>query len=631
MSLSVKQVGGKFQVKDGSKLFNFWSLQEAYEYINSKKESTAQSLMESQELLEAKFTQVPHTSGKGESGHIVHIGVSKETLEKHNIDAPHEKDGEYGPDHAFVKKSGKAEHRIHVYQSGYDKDKKHAILSVRAVGGTKDRHADEFAKQLGGHIYGKSPLDESERGIEESLSKSAPPEDWIHDFINSKNPKFEGKSKEKRREMAIAAWEAKQNESEEHDDEKEDKALIKKLVKKDALKESKGDVETLKSHMKEAGYENDEGTIHHAVKVGNKIHFAAHDPESGHFSATFHIRGKGGEFGNGTDEDSHKSKEEAIEAVNKKASLKEDDLQELSKATLGSYVKKASSDMANKGAKIAKKQADADEIDRYTNRHGIDQSKTREDMHKAVGSSHTDIANARMSANKRAKNIGKAVDRLTKESTDTFKSFEYQIEESYSNLMDSILSLHMVNSLSECKDSLKTLIINKVEAAFEANDFSSILEDYTRQDVEDSIEAHKKAGNKVSNPSYTKKDGKFYAQYSVKDQEGNKKLITVHGASKKAESIAESVEDGGFPYLSKMHKLHAKEHERKGNEYEEEHPARLNHKLAAIHHLQASEHYLEAEKHRNKGNDEEAITHKNKAEQHANKSKDHAFNAKHSI
>lgn len=44
------------------------------------------------------------------------------------------------------------------------------------------------------------------------LNKRTPIETWISDFIKSTNPKFEGKDKETRRKMAIAAYQAKQNE-----------------------------------------------------------------------------------------------------------------------------------------------------------------------------------------------------------------------------------------------------------------------------------------------------------------------------------------------------------------------------------------------------------------------------------
>jgi hypothetical protein len=46
--------------------------------------------------------------------------------------------------------------------------------------------------------------------LKEVLGKSAPPKEWIDDFIHSDNPKFAGKSPEKRKEMALAAYYAKQ-------------------------------------------------------------------------------------------------------------------------------------------------------------------------------------------------------------------------------------------------------------------------------------------------------------------------------------------------------------------------------------------------------------------------------------
>lgn len=48
--------------------------------------------------------------------------------------------------------------------------------------------------------------------IDEVLSKDATAGEWIQDFISSDNPKFSGKSKEKRKQMALAAYYAKQRE-----------------------------------------------------------------------------------------------------------------------------------------------------------------------------------------------------------------------------------------------------------------------------------------------------------------------------------------------------------------------------------------------------------------------------------
>jgi hypothetical protein len=55
--------------------------------------------------------------------------------------------------------------------------------------------------------------------INEVLSKDAAAGEWISDFVHSDNPKFAGKSKEKRKQMALAAYYAKQKNEEVEIDE----------------------------------------------------------------------------------------------------------------------------------------------------------------------------------------------------------------------------------------------------------------------------------------------------------------------------------------------------------------------------------------------------------------------------
>jgi hypothetical protein len=68
--------------------------------------------------------------------------------------------------------------------------------------------------------------------INEVLSKDATAGDWIHDFVHSDNPKFEGKSKDKRKQMALAAYYAKQQNEEVKDEyaRKVDKHLKNKYA-----------------------------------------------------------------------------------------------------------------------------------------------------------------------------------------------------------------------------------------------------------------------------------------------------------------------------------------------------------------------------------------------------------------
>lgn len=54
----------------------------------------------------------------------------------------------------------------------------------------------------------------TEEELEEVLKKSQPAGEWIKDFVHSKDPKFAGKSKKKRMQMALGAYYAKQRNEE---------------------------------------------------------------------------------------------------------------------------------------------------------------------------------------------------------------------------------------------------------------------------------------------------------------------------------------------------------------------------------------------------------------------------------
>jgi hypothetical protein len=94
---------------------------------------------------------------------------------------------------------------------------------------------------------------------------------------------------------------------------------------------------------------------------------------------------------------------------------REEEINELGPDTLKSYIKKAANSAVNKGHELGQKQAAADEVDRYTNRHfpkGVDQFDQRERMRSAVGAGGDDINRTRSRAAKRVAGIGRATDRL---------------------------------------------------------------------------------------------------------------------------------------------------------------------------------------------------------------------------
>ena len=95
---------------------------------------------------------------------------------------------------------------------------KDAVQALKTVLGDReynDRrgHYNFYVKQLV-DMYGKKANEELDIELDEVLSKDSTAGDFIHDFVNSDNPKFAGKSKEKRKQMALAAYYAKQKNEE---------------------------------------------------------------------------------------------------------------------------------------------------------------------------------------------------------------------------------------------------------------------------------------------------------------------------------------------------------------------------------------------------------------------------------
>lgn len=88
------------------------------------------------------------------------------------------------------------------------KDKKIAITKSNEFKKWLNDHQFEEA-QYDSEDYSEEQLDEM---INEVLGKDATAGDWIHDFVHSDNPKFKGKSKDKRKKMALAAYYAHQRE-----------------------------------------------------------------------------------------------------------------------------------------------------------------------------------------------------------------------------------------------------------------------------------------------------------------------------------------------------------------------------------------------------------------------------------
>ena len=84
--------------------------------------------------------------------------------------------------------------------------------------GKKKVKEDTFAGKL---LNSLAESEEIQKEINEVMKKDATAGDWIHDFVHSDNPKFDGKSTKERQKMALGAYYAKQNEEVEELAEKE--------------------------------------------------------------------------------------------------------------------------------------------------------------------------------------------------------------------------------------------------------------------------------------------------------------------------------------------------------------------------------------------------------------------------
>lgn len=70
-----------------------------------------------------------------------------------------------------------------------------------------------------------------EESLEEKLKASDPAGKYIHDFVHSDNPKFAGKSKAKRIQMALAASYAAKGKSRNEEVEQQDEGVMKTIGK----------------------------------------------------------------------------------------------------------------------------------------------------------------------------------------------------------------------------------------------------------------------------------------------------------------------------------------------------------------------------------------------------------------
>jgi hypothetical protein len=91
-------------------------------------------------------------------------------------------------------------HRI-IFNKGVDDGKKGITEMKKTYKDFVEQHTAELTEEQKNEIVAE---------LQEVLGKNSEAGDWISDFVHSDNPKFAGKSKEKRKQMALAAYYAKQ-------------------------------------------------------------------------------------------------------------------------------------------------------------------------------------------------------------------------------------------------------------------------------------------------------------------------------------------------------------------------------------------------------------------------------------
>jgi len=100
-------------------------------------------------------------------------------------------------------------HRI-IFNKGEDDGKKGISEMKKSYKDFVIEHTAELTEEQKNEIVAE---------LQEVLGKNAEAGDWISDFVHSDNPKFAGKSKEKRKQMALAAYYSKQRNEEVVDEE----------------------------------------------------------------------------------------------------------------------------------------------------------------------------------------------------------------------------------------------------------------------------------------------------------------------------------------------------------------------------------------------------------------------------
>lgn len=122
------------------------------------------------------------------------------------------------------------------------------------------------------------------------------------------------------------------------------------------------------------------------------------------------------------------------------------------------------------------------------------------------------------------------------------KDLEYTVSEANDNY-DAHFKAHMKKRGIKHPGELDTPekkkeFFNDVDAGYKAKNEAVFVEAYMSSDIQDVINAHKKAGNRISNETSGKRDGKPHHSFVVTTPEGKRTRHIYHGTTKKLETMS---------------------------------------------------------------------------------------------
>ena len=209
---------------------------------------------------------------------------------------------------------------------------KNMVDTAKAAKKAKERgitkHADDFGWQVRNGVQrGKLP---EEVDLDEAIDKEHPIYKEYQSLKKMPIKDLRDRIKQQHRIVDTSEFTSKEHAAShilhnKHGSTRMKAVFGESLEQIDEVELVENDLQTLFKHEKAAGFHPSAGTDeHYARKVGNKIHIAAHDDANGHYTHSFNIKSKGGGDYSVLPIIKHKSKAEAIAAVNKRAGVKEE-------------------------------------------------------------------------------------------------------------------------------------------------------------------------------------------------------------------------------------------------------------------------------------------------------------------